>query len=61
MITAKKGNYVFGLKGNQGTLFKQTEVFFKYFGNSDKTEVFEAPVEKGTDYIYDLLKDEIKS
>jgi predicted transposase YbfD/YdcC len=46
MITAKKGNYVFGLKGNQGTLYTQTETYFKCYENSDKIEVFEAPVEK---------------
>jgi predicted transposase YbfD/YdcC len=46
MIMAKKGDYVFGLKGNQGTLYSQTDIFFKYFGNSAQTEVFEASVEK---------------
>jgi predicted transposase YbfD/YdcC len=46
MIIAKKGNYVFGLKGNQGILHKQTETYFKCHENSDKIEIFEAPIEK---------------
>lgn len=46
MITAKKGDYVFGLKGNQGTLHTQTKMYFKCYENSDKIEVFESPVEK---------------
>jgi predicted transposase YbfD/YdcC len=46
MIIAKKGNYVFGLKDNQGTLHTQAETYFKCYENSDKIEVLEAPVEK---------------
>jgi predicted transposase YbfD/YdcC len=46
MITAKKGDYIFGLKGNQGTLHTQTEMYFQCYENSDKIEVFEAPAEK---------------
>jgi len=46
MIIAKKGDYVFGLKGNQGTLYNQADIYFKYYENTDKIEVFEAPIEK---------------
>jgi len=46
MIIAKKGNYVFGLKGNQGTLYEQAKIYLKCYENSDKIEIFEAPVEK---------------
>ena len=46
MIRAKKGDYVFGLKGNQPTLHTQVQIYFKCYENTDKIEVFEAPVEK---------------
>jgi len=46
MIIAKKGDYVFGLKGNQGTLYEQAKIYLKYYENSDKIEVYEAPLEK---------------
>ena len=46
MIIAKKGDYVFGLKGNQGTLHAQAEIYFECYENTDKIEVFESPVEK---------------
>ena len=46
MIIAKKGDYVFGLKGNQGTLYSQAEIYFKCYENTDKIEVFEASAEK---------------
>jgi predicted transposase YbfD/YdcC len=46
MIVAKKGNYVFGLKGNQGTLHDQTATYINYYRDSDKIETYEAEVEK---------------
>ena len=46
MIIAKKGDYVFGLKGNQGTLYSQAEIYFKCYENTDKIEFFEVPAEK---------------
>jgi len=46
MIIAQKGDYVFGLKGNQGTLYNQAKIYFECYENTDKIEIFEAPVEK---------------
>jgi predicted transposase YbfD/YdcC len=46
MITAKKGDYIFGLKGNQETLYHQADTYFKCYENTDKIEVFEVSVEK---------------
>jgi len=46
MIIAKGGNYVFGLKGNQGKFHKDIEAFFANPANADRMERFEAPVEK---------------
>ena len=46
MIIAKKGDYVFGLKGNQGTLHKQAEIYVECYENTAQIETFEAPVEK---------------
>jgi len=46
MIIAKKGDYIFGLKGNQGTLYEQAKIYLKYYENSDKIEVFEGDAEK---------------
>jgi len=46
MIIAKGGNYVFGLKGNHQILHKNVISFFANPENIDKTEVYEAPVEK---------------
>ena len=46
MIIAQKGDYVFGLKGNQGTLYNQAKIYFECYENTDKIEVFEASIEK---------------
>ena len=46
MIIAKGGNYIFGLKGNQGTLHEQAEAFINNPENAERIEVFELPAEK---------------
>jgi len=46
MIIAKGGNYVFGLKGNQGTLHEQADAIINNPENAEKIEVFESPIEK---------------
>ena len=46
MIIAKGGNYVFGLKGNQKSFYKQVEMFFNDVDNAGRIEVFELPAEK---------------
>ena len=46
MIIAKGGNYVFGLKGNQKSFYKQVEMFFNDADNACRIEVFELPIEK---------------
>jgi predicted transposase YbfD/YdcC len=45
-IINKKGDYVFGLKGNQRNFYKDAELFFNDKQNRENIEVFEAPVEK---------------
>jgi len=48
MITARGGNYVFGLKGNHKLLKNDVAEFFADPENIGKIEVFEPPVEKGS-------------
>jgi predicted transposase YbfD/YdcC len=41
------GNYVFGLKGNQKTLYEDIKLFIDNPPSRDSIEIFDAPTEKG--------------